>query len=406
MRYVSTVLVWAFVVAALPAHIEAADWPVFRGPNGDGISSEKIANKDWKAKPPKKLWEIKLSDSGHAGPVVAGGKLYIIDHVGGDDVVRAIDINSGNEVWSFKYAEPGANKYGFTNSSPLVAGGRVYTVSRSGLTHCLDAATGAKVWSRNIVKDFKGRIPGWKLSASPILDAGRLIVCPGGPGALVAGLDPKTGSPVFKGGGTDKVSYSTPVVATVGGRKQLLVFSSRGLSGVDPSKGSVLWTQQWKTSYDVNASTPLVCGRGAVFISSGYGKGCAMVQVGAGGARKLWENKNVKAHFSSPVYKDGYIYANSDPTHLVCIDARTGDVKWKHPGFEKGSLIAADGCIIAQDGKKGVIRLVKMTPAGYTELGSVTPFSGCRGQAWCGPIFADGRLFARDRDRLVCLDLR
>lgn len=378
------------------------DWPQFRGPDANGISPLKGINKSWSSRPPKLLWQVPMSDDGYAGPSAAAGRVYIVDHQGDQDIVKALDIATGRELWRFSYKDASNSNYGFTRSTPTFDGGRLYTVSRLGLVHCLDAATGKKIWSLDMISTFGGKRPEWDYAWSPLVDGQKLILIPGGNGASVAAVDKMTGRVLWKGGGSDKPGYATAVNAVLAGVKQYVVFTAAGLMGVNQLTGAQLWSIPWKTSYDVNAATPLVIGN-SVFITSDYRRGCAMVVVGPSGAQIAWENKEMHSHFSTPVYVDGFIYGTTDPGRLICMDPKTGKVVWEKKGFEKGGLVAVDGTLIVCDGANGDVVMVELKPTGYTELGRIRPLGG---QSWTAPIVADWKLIVRNKAALACLDLR
>ena len=389
------------VAACLTAR--ASDWPNFRGPNHDGISDEKLANKDWTAKPPKELWRITLGDEGYAGPSVAGGKMFIIDHKGDRDVVRAVDVKTGKNLWTHEYEDTDKSNYGFARATPTYDGGRIFTLSRLGALNCLDVKDGSVVWQRDIKKDFGGRWRGqtWDYAGSPLVDGEKLIVCPGGPGASVVALDKNTGKDIWRGGGDDQSGYATPVKAAIAGKTQYVVFTGMAVIGVDVSNGAKLWSSTWHTSYDINAATPLVIGNN-VFISSNYGQGCALIDASTEPAKQIWANKVLKAHFNSPMLFDGHIYGIGDPGELNCIVPADGSVKWKHAGFQKGGVLGIDGCVIAINGSDGDVVLCRMTPEKYEELGRIKPLGS---ESWTAPIVAQGRLYVRNKKELVCLDL-
>ena len=153
----------------------AADWPQFLGPNHDGISPETGIYKDWNAKPPKELWRTDMGDDGYAGPSVVAGKLYIVDHKGAEDVVRAIDVQSGKDVWSFAYPETKPKLYGFARATPTYDNGKLYILSRFAVLYCLDAEKGTKLWMRDIKTEFKAKRLNeakydWGYSESPRID--------------------------------------------------------------------------------------------------------------------------------------------------------------------------------------------------------------------------------------------
>ncbi|HEY3319755.1 MAG TPA: PQQ-binding-like beta-propeller repeat protein [Planctomycetota bacterium] len=377
-----------------------ADSPFFRGPNWNGIYAETGLNKDWKAKPPKQLWRTAMTDNGYAGPCVAAGKLFIVDHKGADDIVRAIDIKSGENVWSFTYPDAAKDNFGFTRATPSYENGKLYTFSRTGVLNCLDAEKGAKVWSRELMKELGGAHGAWDYAGSPFIDGEKIIIPIGGAGHAVVAVDKATGKDIWKGGGDDEAGYATPVLATLDGKKQYLIFTGLALVGVDTDSGKMLWRSPWQTQYNVNAAMPLVIGN-SVFISSNYGAGCSLVTIAGGNATTTWKNKDLQAHFNSPLLHDGYIYGISD--NMVCMDPKTGTPAWKQPGFEKGGLIAADGVIIALTGNKGDLVMVELSPKAYKELGRITPLGG---QSWTAPILADGKLYIRNKQALVCLDAK
>ncbi|MCX7886502.1 MAG: PQQ-binding-like beta-propeller repeat protein, partial [Verrucomicrobiae bacterium] len=215
----------------------AADWPNFLGPTRNSLSPETGLNKNWSTYPPRELWRVPMNDDGYAGPSVANGKVFIVDHRGDKDVVRALDLRTGKDVWTYSYNDRAKPNYGFARATPTVEGGKVYTVSRFGWVHCLDEKTGSLIWRKDVVAQFKGIIPRWEMAWSAVVDGDKLIVVPGGDGAAVAALDKNTGATVWKGGGSDKPGYATPVVATLHGVKQYVVFTAFHLIGVDAASG-------------------------------------------------------------------------------------------------------------------------------------------------------------------------
>ena len=393
---------WAPVALFAADSADPLDWPKWRGPNGDGISPETGINKNWAEKPPKVLWKVSLGDEGYAGPSVADGKLFIIDHKGSDDIVRAIDINTGKDVWTFSYPDASKPNEGFALSTPVYDDGRLYTISQLGKVHCLDATTGDKVWMLDMAADLGGRRPPWDMAGSPFIDGDKLILTPGGANAAVAAVDKLTGKTIWKGGGGDKPGYATPVVANLDGKKQYVVFTAKHLIGVDSENGGLLWSFPWETGYDVNAATPIVVDD-TIFITSGYKHGCALVKVAGGRAEAVWQNQEIQSQFSTPILVDGYVYGTSDPGRLVCLELKTGKVVWSQKGFQKGGLVGVDGTIIVVDGANGNVAMAELTPQGYQELGRFKPLGG---QSWTAPIVAQGKLFVRNKGALVAIDLK
>lgn len=380
---------------------KGSDWPRFLGPSGNGLAPSQGLKTSWSQAPPTQLWKVGMSDNGYAGPAVAGGRVYIVDHQGQEDVVRCLNLSDGKTVWTASYPEPGKDNYGFSRATPCIADAKVYVVSRSGAVRCLNAGDGSLLWSRNLQADFGGRPPQWNYAASPVVDDGKLILVPGGSKGAVAAVNKDDGKTIWQGGGSDIAGYATPVPATLGGTKQYVVFTGKALTGVRASDGRLLWRVPWETNYDVNAATPIVSGN-RIFIASGYGVGCGVVEVSGNNARIVWRNKAIQAHFSSPVLYAGHVYGIGDPGNLVCLDPADGTVLWQQGGFEKGGLIIVDGLIVAFQGGDGALVQVKATPAGYEEFGRFTPLGG---QSWTAPVVAGGKLIVRNKTTLAAYAL-
>ncbi len=391
-----------FIVFLCAAQINcAADWPAFLGPSANGISPEKLILKNWNKKSPTLLWKVDLTDIGISGPSVADSKVFIIDHKDNNDIVRALDLRTGIEIWRYAYADTHVPNCGYARATPVIDGARVYTLSRLGLLHCLDIHTGAMLWTRNIITDFAGRRPEWDLSMSPIIDKEKIILCPGGANAAVVALNKITGATLWKGGGSDEAGYATPVLATINMRRQYVIFTAKAVMGVDRETGKKLWSYPWKTNCGVNAATPIVLGD-SVFITTAYGQGSDLFAITQHHPKQIWHKKEVESRFSTPIFADGYLYTTTVSNHLMCINAQTGEIKWRQPGFESGAIVGIDGMLIVGDGRTGDYVLIKMTPASFQSFGHINPLGG---QSWTEPIIADGKLIVRNTKALACLAL-
>jgi len=368
------------------------------------MSAEKGINKDWKAKPPREIWRLDLANKGYSGPSVAEGKVFIIDRNGNQDVVRALALANGKQVWEFAYPEETGDNYGFARATPVYDGGRLYTLSAGGKVHCLNAADGKPIWNAHLQQQMGGRLPEWHYSMSVLVDGDVAVVCPGASGGSVVALNKADGRKIWSGG-SDIAGYATPVSATLQNVKQYVIFGGTSLFGLEASSGKPLWQVPWKTQYDVNAATPIVLGN-SVFITSNYGRGCALVDVAAGGAKIRWENKEVQAHFNTPIFFQGNLYATSDPNKLVCLDPQTGAARWTQKGFGKGGLVGVDGTLIGVDGVTGEAIMAALDPTAYKELGRIAVLKGGQKKYWTAPIVAGGKLILRDLATLVCLDLK
>jgi outer membrane protein assembly factor BamB len=401
---------------------QAADWRQFRGPNGDGSSGDAAINMDWAAKPPATLWTFPLSDGGWSNPCVGDGRVFQIDHVEtpagtdaqgqpapakSEDVVRALDLATGKEIWHTAYAGGKKDDNGsFTGACPVLDGGKVYTTSRYLLVNCLDAKTGAVLWTRDARKDFaaKPAEDKWMFNAAPFIDENRLVIVPGGPEAAVVALDKNTGETLWQSPG-GLAGDPPPIILGAGDAKQYVVFNAEGLIGLDPKDGKRLWLQPWKTDYNQNAASPIAIGK-RILISSAHGVGTGLIDVTDNQPTVVWQNKEVQSRFPSPVLVKDFVYVTSEPEapgFLVCLDPATGKIQWKQGGFEWGQETAVAGAVIAMDGKSGDMVLVAADPAAYRELGRIRPME--KGTAWNFPIVTDGKMLVRNKKMLYCLDV-
>jgi outer membrane protein assembly factor BamB len=381
------------------------DWLQWRGPNRDAVSAETGLLTAWPQDGPKVLWQESLG-GGYSCPVVAGQRVVTLTQKGDDEAVVCRDAETGNELWRFSYPCKYRNDFGSgPRATPTVNGDLVYTVGATGLLHCLKLQTGDQVWRHDLLEEFHAPNLHWGTSFSPLVEGDLLLTMPGGPeGNSLAAFRKKTGELVWKTG-SDPAGYSSPVACTAAGTRQVLFFTGSGLVSVAPDTGKVHWSYPWETSYGCNIATPIVRGD-YVFISSGYGKGCALLKVEAkeGGtlqARAVYENNQMCNHFASSVLYREHIYGFNEST-LTCMEFRTGQVVWKERGFKKGSLLIADGHLIVL-GENGRLALAEATPAGYHERAAFRPF---RTKCWTVPVLAHGRLYVRDEERLLCLDVK
>lgn len=379
----------------------AADWPHWRGPNRDGISAETGWRSDW-SKAPAKLWEAEVG-TGISSMTVSGGKLFTMGNTKDEDTIFAIDAVSGKTIWKHSYAcKLDPNSYeGGPSATPTVDGDRVYTVSKEGHVFCLQTADGKVVWSKNLIKDFGAEVPQWGFAASVLILGDMAVIDAGGTGASTVALNKKDGSLIWKNG-DDKGGYATPHPFELDGRKLLAVFNGVGLVIRNLSDGSELTRYRWKTSYDINAITPIVDGS-KVFIASGYSKGGVLLDIKGGETVEVWKQKKIRSDFSSPVFWKGFLYGMDDKS-LACLDFASGEIKWNKDGFGKGALILADGKLIVQTQDTGELVLVEANPEAFKEIARTKVFTG---ESCVMPVLANGLLYAKsNHGKVVCLDVR
>ncbi len=376
------------------------DWPRWRGSNFDGISKESGWLAEWPADGPKQLWKNSVG-VGYASMSVSAGRVFTMGNTDDVDSVYCLDASSGKEVWKHSYPCPAKDPNGYhgTRCTPTVDGDRVYTLSRHGHLFCLNAATGKVIWSKELTKDYGAKTPQWGFSGSPLVEKDWLITEVGGAGSSVVAFDKKTGAEVWKAG-DDAIAYSSVIPFDHDGQRCLAVFSAAGIVGRSAKDGKELWRHPWKTSYDVNAATPIVSS-GKVFISSGYNKGCALVDFGGGAPKVVWESKKMKNHVGTCVLWKGHLYG-FDEGVFKCLDWATGEEKWAERSYGKGSLFAAgDKFIVYSD--KGRVAVVEPSTEACKEIAGFQVLGGK--DTWAVPVLANGRLYCRSQQDLVCLDV-
>ncbi len=396
----------AFVAAALlgvaggPA--QAADWPNYRGPNYDGISSETGWRSTW-TETPKVAWKASLGP-GFASMAVCGGRVYAMGNVSDNDVVYCFDAATGDEIWKQSYPSSlnARNHEGGPCGTPTVEGNAVYVFGKNGDALRLDAATGQVVWHENPAKALGLKQPTWFFSSSPVIVDDLVILNAGAAGVA---LDKTDGSVAWKSG-TSAPGYASPVPFTLDGRKCIALAGCSDLFCIEAATGKVLWKYPWKTNYDINAADPIVAGD-MLFISSGYNKGCALLQIGLDGAREVYSNRNMRNQCNCSVLWDGYVYGFDGQVggsgKLTCVDFKTGQIKWAQAGLGTGSLMLADGKLVVL-GEAGKLAIVEASPDGYKELASAEIL---KGKCWTVPVLAGGRVYARNAaGDLVCVDVQ
>lgn len=349
------------------------------------------------------LWDAAIG-TGFSSMAVSAGKVYAMGNIDDNDFVYCLNAETGKEVWRRSYGEEKnpKNYEGGPNATPTVADGKVYTLSKTGKAYCLDAESGEVIWDKDLGKEFGIKPTKWGLSGSALV-LGEMVVL--NAGTLGIALNKDDGSLIWESG-KGPGGYSTPVPYTFGGKEYVALFGEKIAGGVLAATGKKVWEYGWVTSYEVNAADPIISGD-KVFISSGYGKGCALLKLGADGVTKIYESKDMKNQINSSVLWKGHVYGFSENVGgrgiLTCLDYGTGEPKWTQKGFGTGSLIIGDGKLIIL-GEKGKLALAEASPSGYKELASAAVLEG---KCWTSPVLANGRIYARNAEgHLVCLDVK
>lgn len=388
----------SLVVGLSLAH--AADWPVWRGPARDGISTEK----EWKVgTEPKVLWQAEVG-LGFSSFVVADGRVLTTGHADGKDTVWCLDAATGKAIWKHEYPADLGDKYyeGGTSNTPTVDGDKVYHLSRWGDLFCLEAATGKVVWDKNVQKETEANIPDWGFAGAPLVQGSLLILNVGKAGL---GVDKVSGKIVWKSD-VDSAGYSTPYPITRDGVKLAVVSSGDAYTAVKVEDGTPVWSHRWATRYGVNASDPILSGD-KLFISTGYNKGCTLLKLTASQPEKVWESKVLKNQFNSSVLIDGHLYGidgdQNSRCSLKCVKLEDGSVAWEEKSIGFGSLMAADGRLIILT-EKGELVVAKAGSAGFEELSRAQVLSG---RCWSSPVLANGRIYVRNAPgKVLCLEAK
>ena len=398
-----TLLAWCAAEAAAQG---AAEWPQWRGPNRDGISKETGLLKQWPASGPPLVWKASGAGQGYSSFAASKGRLYTMGLRGEREFVVALDFKSGKEVWATPHGTAYRNGRGDgPRGTPTVEGNRVYALGGNGDLSAFDAAGGKVVWTMNVLQKFGGRNTNWGISESPLVVGEKLLVNAGGPGASIVALNKKDGALIWKSQ-SDPAGYSSGIPVTIGGKTQVVFFTStRGL-GLDLETGALLWDYPKAANGTANVATPIARGN-RVFITSDYGNGGGLVEIKADGkgvtASEVYFTREMRNHHSSSVLVGEHLYGFSGGI-LTAMRFDTGEVAWKDRSVGKGSLVYADGLIylLSED---GVVGLAEATPEGYRERGRFRiPQDSL--PTWAHPIVAGGHLFLRDQDTIYAYDLR
>ena len=400
-----------------PASAQAADgeWPRWRGPNFDDKSPEKDLLKQWPKDGPKLAWTASGLGGGFSSISIAGGKIFTLGEDEQAAYVRALDLNGSKILWSTKLGKAGGGGgYPGPRCTPTVDGEHLYVVGQYGDVACLQAATGAEVWHKNLNKDFAGKMhSGWGNAESPLVDGDRVILTPGGDKGTLIALNKLTGELIWRTADwTDSAAYTGAIIATIGGKKQYVQRSDQSVAGVDPDSGKILWKASAPGKTAV-IPTPVVVDD-SVFVTCGYGVGCWLFKItNAGGefkAEKVYgDNKNMINHHGGVVEVDGKIYGYSDGKGWSCIDLKTGETAWKtKEELGKGTCSLADGMLYLreEDQNKGRIALIEVSAQGYKEHGRFSLPSLSGKQQWPHLVIAGGILYVRDQDKLYAYEVK
>jgi hypothetical protein len=423
----------------------ADDWPQWLGPQRDGVWREDGILNKFPAGGPKMLWRKPIGP-GYSGPAIVGDKLYVMDRQkpavkdgekpaagAGSERVLCLNATDGALVWKHEYPCT-YGKIGFPTgprTTPLVQGGKVYTLGTMGDLYCLDAATGKPLWHVNFVKDLKAPVPIWGWSAHPLLVGDKLICTVGTDGCAAMAFDARSGKELWRALSTEEIACAPPTLIEAGGTKQVIVWLSESVNGLDPETGKVFWSIPYPEDGkpqrpSVNIMTPLLVGKDKLLVSSFY-HGSLMIQLDAEkpAAKVFWRSKSnnpsktdtVHVVMANPVLRDGHVYGLDGMGELRCLKAETGERVWET--FQAvGGKRAFCGTVffVAHRDRyfgftdQGDLLLVRLTPKGYEEIDRanlVKTSQNARGRevVLSHPAFARRCVFVRNDEEIVCASL-
>jgi outer membrane protein assembly factor BamB len=423
-----------FALAAVPICLIAAtagDWPTLLGPTRDGVSPEKGIIAPWPKDGLKKLWECPLG-IGYAPPVVADGKLYHFDRFGDGARLTCRDASTGKELWKYEYPTTYEDRYGYEpgpRAGPVVDGDRVYLHGVDGMLCCVKVADGKELWRVDTHEKFHFHQNFFGVGSVPVVDGNLLIVPVGGSdkgqrpvdfrevkpnGTGFVAFDKMTGK-VEYAKGDELASYSSPIIATLDGKKTAIYFSRAAIVGIDPRTGETLFRHPWRARIEesVNASNPVVIGD-KVLVSECYGPGSLLLEVKNGKPREIWSDaakdrldKSLLCHWNTPIHVDGYVYGCSgrhdNDADLRCIELATGEVAWSKRRTYRCTLTLVDGHFVCLS-EYGLLSLIKVNPKRHEEV-SHYQVPELEYPCWAPPVLSNGVLYLRGKGKLVALEL-
>ena len=427
---VAILLLWACFAAAVAARARADDWPQWRGPTRDGVWRESGIVEKFAGPELKPRWRAAVA-GGYSGPTVAAGRVYLTDRLTKPSQVERVlcfDAANGKPLWTHAYPCP----YGSMSfpcgprASVTIHDGRAYALGTMGHLHCLDAATGAVLWKKDVEKEYGIRIPIWGIAAAPLIE-GELVILNVGAAQdkTILALDRKTGRERWAAL-DDPASYSAPIVVERGGRRVLVCWTGSRLVGLEPSTGKVLWAHPFVHRRWIGmVATPVVAG-GKIFVST-MDEGSLLVEMAADGtsSRELWRRRGANeivtdalhTMISTPRFDGNYVYGVDSYGQLRCLDVKTGDRLWEDttavPKARWSNIhIVQNGENSWLFNERGELIIARLSPAGYRELSRAKLLKPTLGQlpqrggvCWSHPAFAQRCVFARNDEELVAVSL-
>ncbi len=393
----------------LIADVSTSDWPQLLGPNRNGVATSTNLATRWPKEGPKVLWKAKVGE-GWSGPVIASNRVVLFHRVDSKEVVECLHATNGARLWRAEYPATYRDDFGFDEgprATPAIEGDRVFTFGANGVLNCWSFSTGSNRWRVDVREQFKADKGFFGIACSPLVEGAAVILNVGGSeGAGIVALDKATGKLLWKAT-SEGASYSSPVAATLGGKRRILVFARNGLVALNATDGRVLWEFPWKprVNASVSAATPLVIGD-QIFISASYNAGAALLRFGEEKPEVVWSGDDILSnHYATSVHHDGLLYGfdgrQEERPHLRCVELKSGKVRWSEDHFGAGTLLLVGGKLLLLT-DRGELILAPASPEKFVPIARAQILgTECRAH----PALADGRFYARDKSALVCIDL-
>ena len=401
---------WLTAAVILPTPSKAEDWPTFLGPNRNGSIFETNLATTWPKEGPRALWQRQVGE-GFSGPVVSAGKLVLFHRVADRETVECLDAMTGKELWKADYPSTYKDDFGFEEgprSTPAVADSRVITFGADGMLNAWELATGRMLWSIDTRATFKSGKGFFGIACSPLVEGNAVILNIGGKdGAGIVAFDTASGKVLWQAT-DDEASYASPVAATLGDRRCILVITRTALVALNPGDGKVVFRHAWTPPMNasVSAATPLVIGD-LIFISASYGTGTSLLRFKEPAPGVIWSRDEVlSAHYATSVHHDGFLYGfdgrQEQGCELRCVELKTGKVRWIESGLKAGTVTLANDLLLVMT-ERGELIQAPAAPGGFKPVSraQILPFV-----VRAHPALADGLFYARSKDKLVCIDLR
>lgn len=384
--------------AALPApvNVPSSRWTQYRGPKTSGSVQDPSLTIPFPADGPTLRWKQPIG-GGYGSFVFAGtAGDFVVTHEQrrDEEAIVAYNLADGTERWTYSYPAKFTETMSGEGprSTPCIHQGRVHALGATGELNALDLATGALLWRKNVLNETAAENITYGLSASPVIIDGKLIVV----GGSVLALDPATGDEIWRAA-SEKAAYVTPMPFD----GAIVAITASRLVALDPASGTRRWSHPWKVMMGLSCANPVDIGGGQLFVSGGYGKGAALLDVAGDQVTERWSNKRMKNKFNTSVHHNGYLYG-LDEGILTCVEAATGKRMWKGGRYSYGqTLLANDHLVVSTS--DGELAIVKASPDSFQEV-SKTP--AIEGMTWNTPAIDNGVLLVRNAYEMACFEVR